>query len=311
MKQKVAQRIQLSKNKYNEFKKNVKILKIPGDNSCAIHVIFLALYIEDKLDIDIDIDIDNIKKWIRTLRCDLIYFRDDINTICNLTKKTDEELNWYDDLDITKIADMYGINIIPDVEFAFKSILGKLDRPTYMFQHVNENHFELIMPVEKFNNLDRRKKKFVNNYYKKAVKLSNNEVMKYCLEMKKKERPVDENKLKKIRQLLYGEKQVVDLSGEDNGEKQVVDLSEEDDEKLSTETEKIYDDVLLYFMKKNKQDKNNFAIYKTKISTSKSETSVKFHEKIQWISKCLQDGKKEATDENIKNCDDIYNCKKK
>ena len=64
-------------------------------------------------------------------------------------------------------------------------------------------------------------------------------------------------------------------------------------------------------MKKNKQDKNNFAIYKTKISTPKSETSVKFHEKIQWISKCLQDGKKEATDKNIENCDNIYNSKKK
>ena len=130
MKQQVAKRIQVSKNKYHEVKKNVKIVKTPGDNSCAIHVIFLALYIEDKLDIDIDIDIDNIKKWIKTLRCDLIYFRDDINTICSLTKKTDEELNWYNDLDITKIADMYGINMIPDVEFAFKSILDKLDRPT-------------------------------------------------------------------------------------------------------------------------------------------------------------------------------------
>ena len=71
--------------------------------------------------------------------------------------------------------------------------------------------------------------------------------------------------------------------------------------------ESFYDAVLLYFIKKNKQDEKKFSFYKTKISTPKSETSVKFHEKIQWISKCLQDGKKEATDENIKNCEEAFN----
>ena len=71
--------------------------------------------------------------------------------------------------------------------------------------------------------------------------------------------------------------------------------------------ESIYDAVLLYFIKKQKVDEKKFSLYKTNLLNPKSEKSVKFHEKIQRISKCLQEGKKEATDKNIENCEKALN----
>ncbi len=185
---------------YSMDKKNMMNIKVPGDGNCAIHCIFLALLIENKIETDTFLKLSRAKK-IAKIREYIIYLRCHVADISlkednqQLKKQMlerlldvrteDESANWYTDIEITSIASIYDINLFPTENNTLNSMyIGPYfdrEKPLFLYKHVQNNHFELYIRLQKFKKLNENLRRFLQDYNSYDVHITNTEVLQYCL----------------------------------------------------------------------------------------------------------------------------------
>ena len=184
---------------YSINENNMKYIKIPRDGNCAIHCIFLALLIENKINSATFLQLSprerkkKIREYIIYLRChvaDISSKEKDEQLKENMLKKLldvrseKESANWFSDMEIISIASMYGINIFPsqNKQLNYMYIGPNFDRekPLFLYDYVDNNHFEFYIRLEKFNNLDSKLRTFLENYHLNKFEITNVEVLQYC-----------------------------------------------------------------------------------------------------------------------------------
>ena len=189
---------------YSISEDNMKYVKIPRDGNCAIHCIFLALLIENKINSATFLQLctrerkKKIREYIIYLRChvaDISSKEKDEQLKENMLKKLldvrseEESANWFSDIEIISIASMYGINIFPsqNKKLNYMYIGPNFDRekPLFLYDYVDNNHFELYILLEKFNNLDRKLRTFLETYHLNNFEITNVEVLQYCSNINK------------------------------------------------------------------------------------------------------------------------------
>ncbi len=174
------------REKYYIDKDNMKHIKIPGDGNCAIHCIFLALLIENKINSEEFFQLSSheqkvkIREYILYLRC---------HSYAALLKNlVDDERRavWYSNIEITNIASMYDINLfLVDENNRLNDMwIGSnfdKEKPLFLYKFVNNNHFEFFILLEKFNKLNKKLKKFLEKYKSNIyIEIKNRDVLEYC-----------------------------------------------------------------------------------------------------------------------------------
>ena len=189
---------------YSINENNMKYIKVPGDGNCAIHCIFLALLIENKINSATFLQLSarerkkKIREYIIYLRChvaDISSKEKDEQLKEHMLKKlldvrsAEESANWFSNIEIISIASMYGINIFPseNKQLNFMYIGPNFDRekPLFLYDYVDNNHFGFYIRLEKFNNLDRKLRTFLENYHLNDFRITNMEVLQYCSNINK------------------------------------------------------------------------------------------------------------------------------
>jgi len=149
------------------------IIPVPPDNHCALHTLYLILYTFKNLK-------TKPREFIKTIREKLCEIYDN-------SKYTDPN-EWLSITDLNKIAeDFYKIQL-QDVDHLNTIKEGKGNRKEwYYYEFKNKNHFNLVIPLEKWDKLTKTKKKFLENYVtNKAnhIKLTKKDLS--CKKIKKK-----------------------------------------------------------------------------------------------------------------------------
>ena len=126
------------------------IIPVPPDNHCALHTLYLILYTFKNLK-------TKPREFIKTIREKLCEIYDN-------SKYTDPN-EWLSITDLNKIADdLYKIQL-QDVDHLNTIKEEKRHRKEwYYYEFKNMNHFNLVIPLEKWDKLPKTKKKFLENY---------------------------------------------------------------------------------------------------------------------------------------------------
>ncbi len=149
------------------------IIPVPPDNHCALHTLYLILYTFKNLK-------TKPREFIKTIREKLCEIYDN-------SKYTDPN-EWLSITDLNKIADdLYNIQL-QDVDHLNTIKEEKRHRKEwYYYEFKNMNHFNLVIPLEKWDKLPKTKKKFLENYVtnkKNHIKLTKKDLS--CVKIKKK-----------------------------------------------------------------------------------------------------------------------------
>lgn len=145
------------------------IIRVPPDNHCALHTLYLILYTFKNLTM-------KPREFIKTIRKQLC-------EIYENSKYTDPN-EWLSITDLNIIAETYEIQL-QDVNHLSTIKKEKRDRKEwYYYEYINNNHFNLVIPLDEWDKLPKTKKNYLQNYVKKSVKLTKKDVI--CVKEKKK-----------------------------------------------------------------------------------------------------------------------------
>ena len=189
---------------YSISEDNMMYIKIPRDGNCAIHCIFLALLIENKINSDAFLKLSSrvqmkkIREYIIYLRCHVAdisskekneQLKEDMLKKLLDVQSEEETANWFSDIEIVSIASMYGINIFPsqNKQLNYMYIGPNFDRekPLFLYDYVDNNHFGFYIRRRKFDNLDKKLRTFLKNYHSNDFEIRNVEVLQYCSNINK------------------------------------------------------------------------------------------------------------------------------
>lgn len=165
--------IQITKTTYSPVNKLQQasrvIIRVPPDNHCALHTLYLILYTFKNLKM-------KPREFIKTIRKKLC-------EIYENSKYTDPN-EWLSITDLNIIAETYKIQL-QDVNHLSTIKKEKRDRKEwYYYEYINNNHFNLVIPLEEWDKLPKTKKNYLQNYVKKSIKLTKKDVI--CVKEKKK-----------------------------------------------------------------------------------------------------------------------------
>lgn len=152
-KQQQDDEIQITKTTYSPVNKLQQasrvIIPVPPDNHCALHTLYLILYTFKNLK-------TKPREFIKTIR----------NKLCEIydnSKYTDPN-HWLSITDLNIIAETYDIQL-QDVNHLSTIKKEKRQRNEwYYYEFKNKNHFNLVIPLDKWDKLPKTKKNYLQNY---------------------------------------------------------------------------------------------------------------------------------------------------
>ena len=145
--------IQITKTTYspvNKLQQASCSIPVPPDNHCALHTLYLILYTFK----DLKMKPRDFIKTIRKALCE---------KYTTNSKYTDPN-EWLSITDLNTIAEeLYNIQL-QDVKH-LSTIKKKSHRKEwYYYDFKNENHFDLVIPLEEWDKLTKTKKTFLKSY---------------------------------------------------------------------------------------------------------------------------------------------------